>query len=76
MKYKVLVGDCRKTLKKLADQSVHCCVTSPPYWGLRDYGTATWEGGDVGCNHQPPDEAGGTTKPTSGQRQHAGSDTV
>ena len=30
----------------LADESVHCVVTSPPYWNLRDYGTATWEGGD------------------------------
>ncbi len=35
----------------LADQSVHMCVTSPPYWGLRDYGTATWEGGDSECDH-------------------------
>jgi DNA modification methylase len=30
---------------------VHCVVTSPPYWGLRDYGTATWEGGDPACDH-------------------------
>ena len=28
------------------------CVTSPPYYGLRDYGTATWEGGDPECSHQ------------------------
>jgi DNA modification methylase len=27
-------------------------VTSPPYWGLRDYGTAEWEGGDVDCDHK------------------------
>lgn len=40
--------------------------------GLRDYGTAKWEGGDVKCNHRPPDEAGQTTKPTAGQREHAG----
>jgi DNA modification methylase len=31
-------GDAIEVLKTLADQSVHCCVTSPPYWGLRDYG--------------------------------------
>jgi DNA modification methylase len=31
-------GDCRLMLKHLPEQSVHCCVTSPPYWGLRDYG--------------------------------------
>lgn len=35
----------------LADQSVQCVVTSPPYWGLRDYGTAKWVGGDDGCDH-------------------------
>ena len=34
----VINGDCRAELKQLADESVHCCVTSPPYWGLRDYG--------------------------------------
>ena len=35
----------------LADQSVQCVVTSPPYYGLRDYGTAKWEGGDPNCDH-------------------------
>ena len=30
--------DCLEGLRQLPDQSVHCCVTSPPYWGLRDYG--------------------------------------
>jgi DNA modification methylase len=34
----------------LADNSVNCCVTSPPYYGLRDYGTAKWEGGDPECD--------------------------
>jgi DNA modification methylase len=34
----ILTGDCRKLLKTLPDESVHCCITSPPYWGLRDYG--------------------------------------
>ncbi|HEY5911435.1 MAG TPA: site-specific DNA-methyltransferase [Verrucomicrobiae bacterium] len=33
----VLTGDCRQLLKTLPIGSVHCCVTSPPYWGLRDY---------------------------------------
>ena len=27
----------------LADQSVHCVVTSPPYWGLRSYGLGDWD---------------------------------
>lgn len=33
----ILVGDCREILKKLPDKSVDCCVTSPPYFGLRSY---------------------------------------
>ena len=37
---KILQGDCIETLKKLDDQSVNTCITSPPYWGLRDYGEA------------------------------------
>ena len=49
---KVIVGDNRETLKSLPDGSVQCVVTSPPYWGLRDYGTATWLGGDEGCSHK------------------------
>ena len=32
-------GDCLQVLKELPAESVHCVVTSPPYWGLRDYGT-------------------------------------
>jgi DNA modification methylase len=35
---RILVGDCRARLAELPDASVHCCVTSPPYFGLRDYG--------------------------------------
>lgn len=38
MTTKILHGDCRETLKTLPDSSLHCCVTSPPYFGLRDYG--------------------------------------
>lgn len=33
-------GDCRTVLKELSDESIQCVVTSPPYWGLRDYGHA------------------------------------
>jgi DNA modification methylase len=36
----ILHGDCRELLKTLPDESVHCAVTSPPFWGLRDYGIA------------------------------------
>jgi DNA modification methylase len=38
MTIKTLQGDTRQVLKTLPDASVHCCVTSPPYFGLRDYG--------------------------------------
>jgi len=34
----ILTGDCREVLAGLPEQSVHMCVTSPPYWLLRDYG--------------------------------------
>lgn len=34
----IFVGNCKETLSYLPDQSVHTCVTSPPYFGLRDYG--------------------------------------
>ncbi len=45
-------GDCLAVLREIPDGSVQCCVTSPPYYGLRDYGTAKWEGGDAECDHQ------------------------
>jgi DNA modification methylase len=51
----ILQGDVRSCLKQLEDGSVQCVITSPPYWGLRDYGTATWEGGDPHCDHQIPE---------------------
>ena len=35
---KIHLGDSLAILKQMADKSVHCIVTSPPYWGLRDYG--------------------------------------
>jgi hypothetical protein len=34
----LLMGDVMRRLAGLPDNSVHCVVTSPPYWGLRDYG--------------------------------------
>lgn len=38
MTVRLLTGDNRAVLRTLPDESVHCVVTSPPYWGLRDYG--------------------------------------
>ena len=34
----IIQGDCLETLRLIPDRSIQCCVTSPPYWGLRDYG--------------------------------------
>jgi DNA modification methylase len=45
----VIVGDNRETLKRLPEQSVQTVVTSPPYWGLRDYG----EGDQIGLEPTP-----------------------
>lgn len=36
----VHAGNCLESLRKMADNSVHCCVTSPPYWQLRNYSLA------------------------------------
>ena len=46
-------GDVLETLRQLPAESVHCCVTSPPYWGLRSYGTEAqvW-GARNGCEHE------------------------
>ena len=46
-----LLGDTVKVLQAMKDNTIQCVVTSPPYWGLRDYKTATWEGGDSSCSH-------------------------
>ena len=35
---KLYVGDVLDALKLMPSESIDCCVTSPPYWGLRDYG--------------------------------------
>jgi DNA modification methylase len=48
--WQILQSDVTNPLP-LKDNSVQCVVTSPPYWGLRDYGTASWAGGDAGCDH-------------------------
>lgn len=43
------IGDSLEVLKTLPDKGVHCCVTSPPYWGLRDYGVP----GQIGLEPTP-----------------------
>ena len=47
--YKVLLGNCLETMAGMEDRSVNCCVTSPPYFGLRDYG----QEGQLGLEASP-----------------------
>lgn len=48
---KIYQGDCLEILKQLPDESIDCCVTSPPYYGLRDYGVD----GQIGLEETPED---------------------
>ena len=52
LKDTILYGDCRETLKNLTNSSVQMCVTSPPYYGLRDYGG---EKNQIGQEQSPED---------------------
>lgn len=47
--HRILVGDCVEMMRSLPDQSVHTCITSPPYFGLRDYG----HDGQIGMEGTP-----------------------
>ncbi|MCK2118534.1 DNA-methyltransferase [Pseudomonas juntendi] len=47
--HRILVGDCIEMMRTLPDQSVHTCITSPPYFGLRDYGVD----GQIGLEASP-----------------------
>lgn len=46
---KIIEGDCLKSLREMPDKSVNCCITSPPYYGLRDYGNE----GQIGLEETP-----------------------
>ena len=52
LKDTILYGDCRETLKNLTNSSIQMCVTSPPYYGLRDYGG---EKNQIGQEQTPED---------------------
>ncbi|RMP41764.1 DNA methylase N-4/N-6, partial [Pseudomonas amygdali pv. lachrymans] len=47
--HQILLGDCIDVMRTLPDESVHTCVTSPPYYGLRDYGVE----GQIGLEETP-----------------------
>lgn len=51
MSVRILTGDCRDVLRTLRDESINCCVTSPPYWRQRDYGAE----GQIGLEEEPSD---------------------
>lgn len=72
---KIYCGDALKVLKKLPAKSVRCIVTSPPYWGQRDYGTGLWIGGDTQCKHSPantPAMRGIASSSLGGGKKHTG----
>lgn len=76
MGIKLLQGDCRQVLASLPAESVQTCVTSPPYYGLRDYGTAEWAGGDAGCDHLAPFTGGLTSSGLAKYANGLNEDTV
>jgi DNA modification methylase len=63
--WEIFEGDVRERLREMSDGSVHCCITSPPYFGLRDYGTGEWTSGSASCDHLAP-MPGGTAASTLG----------
>lgn len=80
---KIYHMDARAGLRQLDDESVNCVITSPPYWGLRDYGLEPmiWDG-DENCEHEWGDEFMGDTRechvgnnsPRWANNAHPGSD--
>jgi hypothetical protein len=79
MTTRIIVGHVLDKLRELPANSVHCVVTSPPYWGLRDYGTPLqiW-GGDPGCEHKwggeicPKEQTGGGNNKSNIGSFHSG----
>ena len=55
------VGNALDVLRTLPGESIQCCVTSPPYWGLRDFGERSWMGGSVDCHHDSCGQAEGVS---------------
>jgi len=69
-----LQGDVFDNIKKLDDNSIDCVVTSPPYWGLRDYGTSFYKGGNPNCKHTINDGSYDPKKGTMVERPDRSSD--
>lgn len=71
-RWQIAVGDALTVLSALPEGSVQCCITSPPYWGLRDYGTGTWMGGDLTCRHKAGEIRTGQGLAALGERYRGG----
>lgn len=70
--WRIEVGDALTVLRGMPDESVQMCVTSPPYWGLRDYGTGTWLGGDAECKHKASEIRTGMGLAALGEKYRGG----
>lgn len=57
MTVEIICADAREALAAMPDGSVHTCITSPPYWGLRDYGLEPVVWGDAECGHEWGEES-------------------
>ncbi len=64
-------GDALRVLRELPDESVHCIVTSPPYFALRDYQTGVWEGGVPEHEHDTKGARGGRGGSGTLDKRHA-----
>lgn len=56
--WQIWKGDALSRLRDIPDGAIQCAITSPPYYGLRDYGTAEWEGEGLECDHLAPAPGG------------------
>ena len=74
MQNRIIIGNCLESLKRIEDNSIQSIVTSPPYWGLRNYGIEpTIWGGDANCQHQwdlqPPRRVRNESDVSNGTKQ-------
>lgn len=68
----IYCGNSIDILKTFPDESINCCITSPPYYGLRDYGTGHWVGGDPNCPHKRLNKVGSHTSTGHAQEELKG----
>ena len=64
----IKIGDCKDILQTMPKKSIQAVITSPPYYGLRDYGTGKWVGGDSNCPHKRTTKIGKTVKTITGHQ--------